>query len=788
MTTENRNTDEFFYCNDSTTVEGSHPWQRLLELHDDGVISHETAICKAGSEEWMSFGNLLSAGEQVPVEEMGSAEEAPEPSGDPSPAPTAVRRKPSNLTPKRWATVAGAVLVVAVLAYSGLRFLSHGNEKVPAAARLKPAATASPAKQEQVRSPLVEMVLIGNPGNPPDQISETKKVGQVNYKYSISRYEITNAQYVAFLNAVAKDDKNAVFKESITGTKKWDYLSHQGPDGEENRTDFRSKSYILRKGEPSKYSYEALPGFEQHPVFSVTWLDAARFANWMHNGQPEGPQAKNTTEDGAYPLENSNNNADIPRRPEAKFWIPNWNEWYKAAYYNPTLPGTNQYNQFATGSDENIVDAEFQGVVVTNPGPNTIARSRKVAVGTCGNKSAYGVADMAGNVMHEWTDEEVRGRKGLRGLALSGPDSDWNHDPGGCPFAPVALDDTKDYENGKRAYGIRLAGKPEFGVDLTGSSENKKLSGTDTSKPMETASSAKTSEKTGLQQLQILAEQGDASAQYQLGTTDAKKLLEELQQIAAGQSAAFQIEIADTKVPVVRMGQGSVGVIFFGHSGSKEMKDFIIRDSAAFTGLLPDKCSFFLWAYPDCALFDKVQETISAYYQGNRAAKLPLPDIAGNVIDRIRQATGIQKFLIIGNSLGAGIVLGDYATLVENPNLNFLLISPAEAFMPEPASIPSLKRTMLLAATGYEVEGEFVHADPFLKGEEAWNWVASNLDQDAVAKISGEATPSPHGSFSFGHKTIGGDINNELLAKLIKVNLGLANREILVETPTKNAP
>jgi hypothetical protein len=38
------------------------------------------------------------------------------------------------------------------------------------------------------------------------------------------------------------------------------------------------------------------------PVNRVTWFDAARFANWMSNGQPTGAQTPRTTENGAYDL------------------------------------------------------------------------------------------------------------------------------------------------------------------------------------------------------------------------------------------------------------------------------------------------------------------------------------------------------------------------------------------------------------------------------------------------------------------------------------------------------
>jgi hypothetical protein len=77
--------------------------------------------------------------------------------------------------------------------------------------------------------------------------------------------------------------------------------------------------------------------------------------------------------------------------------------------------------------------------------------------------------------------------------------------------------------------------------------------------------------------------------------------------------------------------------------------------------------------------------------------------------------------------------------------------------------------------------------------------VASNLDTQAADKITessanepeqivskpGEAkrTMSKKTDFSIGHKIIGQHINNELLGKILKVKLGMADYGILAETP-----
>ncbi len=49
------------------------------------------------------------------------------------------------------------------------------------------------------------------------------------------------------------------------------------------------------------------------PVNWVSFWDAARFVNWLHNGQPTGAQGLGTTEDGAYL--NVGNQATFARQP-----------------------------------------------------------------------------------------------------------------------------------------------------------------------------------------------------------------------------------------------------------------------------------------------------------------------------------------------------------------------------------------------------------------------------------------------------------------------------------------
>lgn len=283
--------------------------------------------------------------------------------------------------------------------------------------------------------------------------------------------------------------------------------------------------------------------------------------------------------------------------------------------------------------------------------------------------------------------------------------------------------------------------------------------------------------------------------------------LENLVTLGDGPSEpSLSISVAGVQVPVTRIGTGPVGIIVFPHSGSREMVKYI-QQNRKWLGDLTEKCSLFLWEYPSSAPFDKVEPTIQAYRGGDLSAKLPLPGIAEGVVEQVKKASGLNQFLLIGNSLGAGIILQDYAALVSDKSLSFLLVSPTESFMPLPEKIPTLERTVLIGSKGLETgDGDLrFSTDLFLRGTDgkpgakAWHWFRKNNNEEwgdlitaSRASESAEWKTRPDGSkyhmalptdFETGHKTIGGDINAELLGKLIRVKLGLAAKAVLAEPP-----
>lgn len=168
---------------------------------------------------------------------------------------------------------------------------------------------------------VIDTVPVHDAGN----VADSTGFGKVLYDYRIGRFEITIGQYVEFLNAVAATDTHGLYNIGMASNA--------------------PVAAVNRSGTAGSYVYAAI-GNPDRPITLVSWFDAARFANWMSNGQPAGLQSATTTEDGAYTLVppydhvGFSKNALNPNtgRPPV-WWIPSEDEWYKAAYYNPTRNG-----------------------------------------------------------------------------------------------------------------------------------------------------------------------------------------------------------------------------------------------------------------------------------------------------------------------------------------------------------------------------------------------------------------------------------------------------------------
>ncbi len=226
---------------------------------------------------------------------------------------------------------------------------------------------------------------------------------------------MTIGQYTEFLTAVAATDTYGLYSAFMV-------------------TDLRQAG-ISRANSSGSYTYSVL-GSANRPITFVSWWDSARFSNWMANGQPTGAQSSTTTENGAYNVNGaiSGNavakNATNPNTSAAPtFYVPTENEWYKAAYYSPTLKsGAGGYYAYATqsnmapgnivGSLANQANYRAGGLYsVTQSSSYDINQNYLTDVGAFTDSgSFYGTFDQSGNVF-QWNDLDGApgSSRGLRG-------------------------------------------------------------------------------------------------------------------------------------------------------------------------------------------------------------------------------------------------------------------------------------------------------------------------------------------------------------------------------------
>jgi sulfatase modifying factor 1 len=240
----------------------------------------------------------------------------------------------------------------------------------------------------------LQFVTVGDPGN----VANTTGFGAVPYTYQMGTYDITAAQYCSMLNAVAKTDPYGLYNPSM------------------NPGSGIASCGIVQSGSSGSYSYSVASSNANFPVNEVSWGDAARFCNWLANGQPNtGIENAATTEDGSYALNGAVTDgqlAAVTRSPSATYVIPTENEWYKAAYYKggstnagywlyPTQSNTPPSNTLSMTGQNN---ANFD-----SGGSFTDPATVLTAVGTfSGSPGPWGTFDQGGDVF-QWTDTSVNG-------------------------------------------------------------------------------------------------------------------------------------------------------------------------------------------------------------------------------------------------------------------------------------------------------------------------------------------------------------------------------------------
>lgn len=224
----------------------------------------------------------------------------------------------------------------------------------------------------------MEFVSVGAPGNADDSSGDPNPAGGVAYTFGIGKYEVSESMIDKFNNS-----------QSLTISK-----------------DTRS---------PNK------------PATGVSWNEAARFVNWL-NTSTGGFAAYKFTSGGVndnIELWSVSDSLDFDtmnpfRSKRAKYVLPSYNEWYKAAYYDPSKSGVGGYWNYGTASDS-IPIAVASGTAPGTAVFNQTHQTGPAEVDKAGGLSAYGVMALSGNAW-EWeestldlTNSSATLPRGLRG-------------------------------------------------------------------------------------------------------------------------------------------------------------------------------------------------------------------------------------------------------------------------------------------------------------------------------------------------------------------------------------
>lgn len=234
-----------------------------------------------------------------------------------------------------------------------------------------------------------DWATVGDPGNAADPLNSgsTPGIGSVATTYNIAAKEVNLLQYTEFLNVVDPSGANTFGLYN-------NYM--------ESDTDIAGIAFD--SGAPAGSKYTVI-GSGNRPVTYVSWNDAARFVNWVQNGQGSG-----STESGVYDM-----TLGLPlRSASATYFIPSENEWYKAAYYQPVGQGGDTDSYWLYPTKSNTVPGSTVG---SDPNQANYDYWNGLTDGGAfsGSASFYGTYDQGGNV-REWNDSVVFvSYMGLRG-------------------------------------------------------------------------------------------------------------------------------------------------------------------------------------------------------------------------------------------------------------------------------------------------------------------------------------------------------------------------------------
>ena len=232
-------------------------------------------------------------------------------------------------------------------------------------------------------------VEVDNVGN--SAYSETG-FGSVGYKYSIGKYEVSNAQYAKFMSAVGSNTVN------VNGTN---VKLFGGFDASSSYSKFS-----LIEQNAAGNAFTAASGKENYAANFISAFGAAMYCNWLTNGASEAATI-NDLLTGAYDFNKFGASIDVFKEEningDGTYRLPTADEWFKAAYYNPE---NDSYTLYAVGD---TISADMANYNNRNGGTANVKQYEMYP-------SSYGTLNQTGNVIeYIMLVNETTGRIGTIG-------------------------------------------------------------------------------------------------------------------------------------------------------------------------------------------------------------------------------------------------------------------------------------------------------------------------------------------------------------------------------------
>lgn len=217
----------------------------------------------------------------------------------------------------------------------------------------------------------MDFVTIANRNNPAD-LTNPWTTGTVSYTYRIGKYEVSRDM----INKANADGSLGINLPDVTLSNPSD-LGGNGPDRPATGSLFQMMRFVnwlnTSQGYQAAYKFASQPGENGYDSLASNEV-------WL------------PTDPGYDPT-------NVFRNSLAHYVVSSYDEWYKAAYYDPS---TGAYTNYATGSNT------IPTPVASGTDPNTAVYGGQVGtadVTQAGGLSAYGTMGQTGNVW-EWVETQ----------------------------------------------------------------------------------------------------------------------------------------------------------------------------------------------------------------------------------------------------------------------------------------------------------------------------------------------------------------------------------------------